>query len=122
MLKYLPICAALAVLGTASVSAQQREAIFQKVEVPNAGFNLVLAMPASGAPRPSDQSDPNVVYLMSEELVYSLTGNQQEPLDVGTLMTPACSFHVDRREGGPPTPMVISVAPKIEIPLSPATR
>jgi hypothetical protein len=51
MLKYLPICAALAVFG-ASVSAQQHEAVFQKVEVPNAGFNLVLAIPASGSACP----------------------------------------------------------------------
>ena len=114
MLKYLPLCAALAVLGTGSVSAQQREAVFQKVVVPNAGFNLVLAMPKPGAPITylRGQPDPNVAYLMGEELVYAYTGNQQEPLDIGTLMAPACSFHVDRREGGPRTPMVVYVVPE----------
>jgi hypothetical protein len=106
------------------VSAQHREAVFQKVEVPNAGFNLVLAMPKQGAPRLylRNQPDPNLVYLMGEELVYAYTGNQEEPLNIETLMAPACSFHVDRREGSPPTPMVVYVVPKIEMPLAPATR
>jgi hypothetical protein len=70
---------------------------------------------------PSDQHDPNVVYLMSEELVYSLTGSKQEALDVVPWMPPACTFHVDRREGGPLTTIVVYVAPKIEIPLAPGS-
>ena len=63
MLKHLSIFTALIVLGTGSANAQQREAVLQKVEVPNAGFNLVLAMPKPGTPSLylRDQPDPNAV-------------------------------------------------------------
>lgn len=124
MFKYLSIFAAFAVLGAGTASSQQRELVFQKIEVPNAGFNLVLAMPRPGAPLIylRGQPDPNLVYLPGEELVYAYTGHQQEPLDIARLMAPACSFHVDRREWGPRTPMVVYVVPKIEIPLATATR
>jgi hypothetical protein len=124
MLKHLSIFAALVVLGTGSANAQQREAVLQKVEVPNAGFNLVLGMPKLGTPSLylRDQPDPNVIYLMGEELVYAYTGGPQEPLDIWAFMAPACSFHVERGEGGPPTPLVVYVAPKVEIPPATATR
>ena len=48
MLRYLPICTALVLLATGSVNAQQSETVFQKIDVPNAGFNIVLALPKAG--------------------------------------------------------------------------
>lgn len=50
MLKHLSICAALIALATGSVNAQQQEAVLQKMQVPGAGFDIILAMPKpSGA-------------------------------------------------------------------------
>ena len=45
MLKHLAICAALIAFTSNFASAQQREAMLQKVEVPGAAFDLVVAMP-----------------------------------------------------------------------------
>ena len=49
MLKHLSICVALIAFGIGSASAQQREAILQKVEVPGAAFDLMLATPKTPA-------------------------------------------------------------------------
>ena len=47
MLKYFSICAALVALGSGSANAQQQEAVLQKMEVPGADFDIILAMPKS---------------------------------------------------------------------------
>ena len=119
MLKYLSICTALTVLGAGSVSAQQQETVLQRIEVPNAGFNIVLAVAKSNRPTLSlgGVADPNIVYLADGELVYAYTGHLQELLDVGALMVPACTFHVDRKDYSPLTPVTVYVIPKGEIPL-----
>ena len=120
MLKYMPICTALTVLGAGSVSAQQQEAVLQRIELPNVGFNLVVAVAKQGGPTLNLRGvpDPNIVDLADGELVYSLTGRLQELLDVGSLMAPACTFHVDRKDFSPLTPVVVYVIPKGEIPIA----
>jgi hypothetical protein len=52
MFKPLSIFAALITFGTGSVSAQQREALLQTIEVPGADFDIALATPKTPA-RPS---------------------------------------------------------------------
>ena len=49
MLKHLTICASLLALGMGSLSAQQQDAVLQRVELPAAGFDLVIATPKSPA-------------------------------------------------------------------------
>jgi hypothetical protein len=119
MFKYLPILAALAVLLTGSAYAQQQEGVLQKVEVPHAGFDLVITVvrPSSSF---SAQSDAREVYLADGELVHSYTGRLQE-LDSGILMPAACTFQVERRDYSPRTPVTIHVIPKGISPLA-ATR
>lgn len=121
MLKYLPIWAALVVLGSGSVNAQQREAVLQKIDVPNAGFNVVLALPKLAGPTVDYrvQPDPNLVYLADGELVYAYTGHLQELMDRGMLKVLACTFHVDRKDGRAATPVAVYVIPKGDIPLAP---
>ena len=45
MLKHLSICVVLTAFGSSSLSAQQHEAVLQKMEVPGADFEIVLAVP-----------------------------------------------------------------------------
>ena len=45
MLKHLSICVVLTAFGSTSLSAQQYEAVLQKMEVPGAGFEIILAAP-----------------------------------------------------------------------------
>ena len=47
MLKHVSICAALIAFSVGTASAQQREAVLQKMEVPGAAFDIILAMPKS---------------------------------------------------------------------------
>ena len=47
MLKHLSICAALIAFAAGAASAQQKEAVLQKMEVPGAAFDIILAMPKS---------------------------------------------------------------------------
>lgn len=43
------LCAAVIVLGTGSLRAQQQEAVLQRIELPGAGFNIALASSKSPA-------------------------------------------------------------------------
>ncbi len=112
------LCCALFVTFLAGAAkAQQREAVLQKVEVAGAGFNVVIATAKlHGATADfRGQPDPNIVYLADGELAYALTGQQELP-DMGILMAPACTFHVERRDYSPRTPVVIYVIPKGDTP------
>ena len=119
MLRTLSIFSVLAVLGTGTANAQQREAILQRVEVPNAGFNIALAFAKQGGEPLSFSGlpDPNIVYLADGQLAYAYTEGSQELMDISTLLAPACTFQVERRDFSPRTPVVVYVIPKGEIPL-----
>jgi hypothetical protein len=124
MLKYSPICAALVLLATGSVNAQQREAVLQTIDVPNAGFNIVLALPKAGGTTADyrRQPDPNLIYLADAEHVYGQTGNLKELMDSGIVKVHACTFHVDRRDGHAATPVAVYVIPKGDVPLASTTQ
>jgi hypothetical protein len=93
MLKYLSIFAALVALGPNSVTAQEREAIFQKVAVSGASYDMILAVAKPGSPTVDyrDQPDPNIIYL-GNGLVTAYTAELSKMLDLATLLQPALSF------------------------------
>ena len=45
MLKQLSICAALIAFTAGAANAQQKEATLQRLEVPGAAFDIIIAMP-----------------------------------------------------------------------------
>ena len=124
MFKYISICAALVVLGSNAVNAQQQEADLQKIDVPNAGFNVVLALPKAGGSTADyhRQPDPNLIYLADAEHVYGQTGNLKELMDSGIVKVHACTFHVDRRDGHAATPVAVYVIPKGNVPIASTTQ
>lgn len=115
MLKSLTIFAALVVLGTGSVNAQQREAILQKIAVPGASFDVVLAMAKPGSPVVyyRNQPDPNIINL-GNDLVIAYTVELSETLDLATLMRPAQTIVVERGDKMGRTPVVVYFVPKRE--------
>jgi hypothetical protein len=123
LIRTLP-CALLAAFLTGTANAQQRGAVLQKVELADAGFNILIATgKLNGATADfRKELDPNIVYLADGELVYSYTGRLQELADLGILMVPACTFHVERRDYSPRTPVVVYVIPKGDIPLATTTK
>ena len=123
----LLLCVVVAIVtGTGLVHAGegQREAALQKVELPNASFNLVIAATKIGGTFEGfrNQPDPNVIYLADAELVYSHTGRLNELAELGVLMPPACRFYVERRDFSSRTPVVVYLIPKGDIPLEAARR
>jgi len=108
---YVTVATAISA-GTART--QQLEAVLQQVEVANAGFNIVIATAKPGGVTADyrEQPDPNLVYLAAADLVYSYTGGRPVLAEDAIFMPPACSFHVERRDFSPRTPVVIYVIPK----------
>jgi hypothetical protein len=123
MLKYLSILATLIAVGTSSANAQQREAIFQKIEVPNASFDIVLATAKPGGPILDfrDQADPNVVYL-GNDLVTAYTAELAEMLDVAALMRPARAYFAERGGKKGLATVLVYIVPKREVPNASAMR
>lgn len=117
MLKLLSICAALAVLGTASANAQQSDPAWQKVEVPGADFVVVFATTKSLVSPNSNlraSPDPLVVYPAGSELAFAVDGEIEKLFkDVGAVQFPACAFRVERK-GSKPIAAIAYVLPKEE--------
>jgi hypothetical protein len=116
MLKQLSICAALMVFGAGSVSAQQREAVLQKLEVLAASFDIVLATPKlQGAIYDlSDSPDALIVHLVGGELALGFEHADPMLKAVESLQQPACTFHVERKDNRSRTPVAVYIVPKVE--------
>ena len=123
MFKYISICAAFVALGTGSLNAQyaqhvqqgQQEATLQKVEVPGAGFDIILAMPKSptGATfNPGNSPDAMVVYLTGGELALSFDGAETMLQTLDSLQSPACAFRVDSKDSAASKPVAVYTVPK----------
>lgn len=122
MLKYISICAALVALGMGPASAQQQEAVLQKIEIPNAGFDIVLVMAKPDAPTIElrGQPDPGVVYLAGGKLVLAYDAAAQALLgDAAALLVPASIFHAEHRADS--SPVAVYVVPNGKA-LASATR
>ena len=81
-------------LGQEPPTRSSGKQILQRVEVPNAGFNIALAFAKQGGEPLSFSGlpDPNIVYLADGQLVYAYTEGSQELMDISTLLAPACTF------------------------------
>ena len=127
MIVHRLLCATVAIvtgIGLANAGEAQREATLQKVELPNASFNLVIAAGKAGGTSEGlrKQADPNVVYLADGELAYAYTGRLNELAELGVLMPPACRFYVERGDFSSRTPVVVYLIPKGDIPLEAASK
>jgi hypothetical protein len=96
MLKLLSICAALVVFATWPANAQQQEAVLQRIEVPGAAFDLVLATP--GTPTVifdfSESPDALVIYLAGGMLALGFERADDMMKVYDTLNSPVGVFHI----------------------------
>lgn len=118
MLKYISICAALAVVGTGAVNAQQREAILQNVELPGTGLDIVLAMPKSpGATIDLAKSpDALVVHLIGGKLALTFNDEKEMLKTFKSLQRPACDFQAASKGRALQMPVSAYVAPNHKAP------
>jgi hypothetical protein len=117
MLKHLSIFTVLSALAATPVAAYQQEAELQRIEVPGAVFDLVLAAPKSPARVVYDLSespDALVVHLIGDELVLTFEDAEKMLKAVASLGFPAGVFHVVSKDGKSRTPFAVYAAPKGE--------
>jgi len=100
MLKSFSICAALIVLGTASVNAQQQEAVLQTVALPGTGLDIVLAMPKSPATTIDLAMSPDalVINLIGGKLALPFNSENEMLNTLESLQRPGCTFQTQSKK------------------------
>ncbi len=116
MLKHIAICTTLAVLGTSSLKAQQLEAALQQIELPGAGFDILIAAPKSPAVTIDlgDSPDALIVPLMGGELALAFEDGRQMIEAIDSLQRPACAFQAGSKDGKSMKPVSVYVVPRRE--------
>lgn len=115
MLKQFSICAVLLAFGIGQINAQQpqQEAVLQKIELPGAGFDIVLAMPKSPRTPIDLGSAPEamVIYLVGGELALTFDSAETMLKARDSLGLPIGAFHTDGRAS---KPIAVYAIPKLE--------
>ena len=113
MLKHISICAALALLAMSPIKAQQHEAMLQQVELPGAGFYVVLATPKSPAGiMDLNSPDALILPLIGGELALAFEDGWKMLQAIDFLKHPGCAFEVNSDDGKSTKPVSIYVVPK----------
>jgi hypothetical protein len=116
MFKHLSICVALIGVSAGSVSAQQQEAVLQKIDVPGAGFDIVLAMPKSSGATYNLGASPDalLVHLIGDEMALGFDGAEKMLKALDSLELPVCAFHVESQDSKSRKPVSVYIVPKGE--------
>jgi hypothetical protein len=111
MLKRLAMCCAL-VLGAGSSSAHEREAILQKIEVPGANFQMLVATakPGRAIYDLGESPDALVIHLIGTKLWVGFDDASKMLETIDLLRRPLGSFHL---EGNEADPIAIYLIPKV---------
>ena len=118
MFKHLFIAAVLIAVATNAAEAQHREATLQKVELPGASCDIVVATAKPGGwtfnPLNHDAYQGGIVHL-GDTLVHLLTEDFMKTFSSFSVLShPACTFQSAGKNGAQRTPVVIYVVPKTE--------
>ncbi len=114
MLKLLLTGAAIIAFGIGSASAQQLEAILQKVEVPGAAFDLMLAMPKTPTViiDLSESPDALVIHLVGGKLALGFEKAEDMLKATEFLRSPVGAFHIRPDNGNARVSAAVYVVPK----------
>ena len=114
MFRQLSICAALIVLGIGSACAQQREAVLQRIHVPGASFDLMLATPKTPAVifDFSESPDANVMHLVGGLLALGFESAESMMKASDSLRTAVGVFHLRDDESNARIPIAVYKIPK----------
>jgi hypothetical protein len=98
MLKHLAICAILLVAPLSLVHAQEQEAVLQRLSVPGASFDLMLATPRVPAALIDLGSSPEafVVHLAGHDLVLVFETGEQMLTTLNELKFPIGAFSTEQ--------------------------
>ena len=114
MLNYFAIFAALLALASNPAKAQQQEAVLQRVEVPDAGFDIIMARPSASGTIINLARSPEalVIYLIGGELALSFDSEEKMLKALDSLQLPVCAFQVERAGGPSREPVAVYLVPK----------
>jgi hypothetical protein len=112
MFKYFSICAAFLVLGTSSLHAQEmREAVLEKVALPGAGFDILVAVPKSPPATIHVSPEGAIIPLVGGELALGFESWEEFVRAFDQLRSPVGALYFKRTSGGLPLPAAIYVVP-----------
>jgi hypothetical protein len=113
MLKHLSICAAVMALTAGAANAQQKEAMLQRMEVPGAAFDVIVA-----SPKPdgvtfdlSESPDALVVYLTGGELALGFSDADIMLKVLGTLRRPVGAVRLQSPDHRSSVPIAVYLVP-----------
>ena len=117
MFKQLSICAAFIAFTMPAANAQQREAILQKVEVPGAPFDLVLATAKSPAAifDLAESPDALVIHLVGGELALGFESAEEMLKASDILRSSVGAFHFRRDDRNARVPAAVYVIAKGDV-------
>jgi hypothetical protein len=97
MLRHLSICAALMAFTMGSATAQEREAMMQRIAVPSSGFDIVVAMPKLGGATYDLGNSPDalIVHLIGDDLALAFDDPWKMVKTFDYLRKPIGAFYVD---------------------------
>ena len=93
------------------------QAVLQKVQVPGADFEIVLAVPKYPAAVIHDlgkSPDALLLHLVGGALVLGFDAPEKMIAALESVRSPACAFHVDGKGDKRPAPIAVFVVPKAE--------
>jgi hypothetical protein len=112
MLKYSPVFGVLIALSISSANAQQQEALLQKLELPETGFDIIVATPKfpAGAIYNLDNSpDALIIHLIGNELALGFEDENAMLKAFESLRQPSSAFHVESKDRMLPKPVAIYI-------------
>lgn len=115
MFKYLSICAALFSLAAGPLYAQEREAMLRTVQVPGAGFDLIVATPdpeGGALPNLRDTAETLVVHLQGGKLALVFDDPWKMVKAFDLLRTPVGAFEAPATGGNSPEPIALYIVPR----------
>lgn len=117
MLKYLSVCVAVIGLATGGASAQQREAVLQRVAIAGAAFDLAVISVKPDAPVLDlrEEIDPLLVHVAGGELVLAYDDGAQSIFpQIESMLSPSCTFNVNGKTSVSRAPVAIYMVPKAD--------
>ena len=111
------ICAALAMIAGGPVAAQEREASLRRIEVSNAGFDIMLAIPKVPAANIdlAESPDALVIHLTGGKLALGFESVEAMMDAIDTLRAPVGASQVHRPGSGAAEPVAVYIVPKTPI-------
>jgi hypothetical protein len=111
------ICAALAVIAGGPVAAQEQEASLRRIEVSNAGFDIMLAMPKAPAVTIDLAESPDALVLRLAGGKFALGFESVEAMldAIDTLCAPVGAAQVRHPGSGAAQPVAVYIVPKTPV-------